>query len=65
MPQHAQLILGKFPVIRRDIGSFTIALGGTTEMQVKMDFKQARSFDIRIGDLLTVYTDVLYKSEGK
>lgn len=50
-----QCILGKFPVVKVTDSYFVLKLGGTTEMTVT---RPPRS-DIRDGDFLTLYTEVL------
>ncbi len=50
-----QCILGKFPVVRVADSHFVLKLGGTTEMRIT---RPPRS-DIRDGDLLTLYTEVM------
>lgn len=49
-----RLVLGKFPVVRMDHFTFTLKLGGTTEMTVS----RPPQADVRDGDLLTLYTEV-------
>ncbi len=50
-----QLILGKFPVVRLTDTHFVLKLGGTTEMTIQ----RPPRCDIRDGDLLTLYTEVM------
>jgi hypothetical protein len=50
-----QLVLGKYPVVYVDDFKFRLKLGGTTEITMQ---RPDRS-DIRDGDLLTLYTEVL------
>ena len=49
-----RLVLGKFPVVKIDHLTFTLKLGGTTEMTVQ----RPPQVDVRDGDLLTLYTEV-------
>lgn len=52
-----RLILGKFPVVRQTSNSFTLKIGGTTEMTIlKPDH-----VDIRDGDMMMLYTEALVK----
>ncbi len=57
MPNQSRLVLvlGKFPVVKRQGNKFTLKLGGTTEMTVIAP----PMADVRDGDLLTLYTEVL------
>jgi len=51
-----KLVLGKFRVISRTELEMKVALGGSTTMTVGVE-----SFmDVREGDLITLYTEVLY-----
>lgn len=50
------LILGKFRVTERDNAGMKIALGGSTTMTVTLP----DGVDVRAGDILTFYTEVLY-----
>lgn len=50
------LVLGKFRVTERQTNLMKIALGGSTTMTCTLP-DQA---DVREGDLLTLYTEVLY-----
>ena len=50
------LILGKFRVVERTEGTMKLALGGSTTMTVALP-EQA---DVRSGDILTLYTEVLH-----
>lgn len=50
-----QLVLGKFPVVKVTSTNFVLKLGGTTEMTIQ----RPALADIRDGDLLTLYTEVL------
>jgi hypothetical protein len=59
----AQLVLGKYRVIERTGNRFRLALGGTTEFTVDLPIGSIE-YDIRAGDLLTVYTEVLVKPKG-
>lgn len=56
----ATLTLGKFRVIERQADGFRLSLGGTTEMKVKFADTQL-NYDVRAGDLLTLYTEVLIR----
>ena len=51
----ARLILGKFRVLERTETSMKVALGGSTTMTVSVE----PFMDVRDGDLLTLYTEVL------
>lgn len=51
----ARLILGKFRVLERDELSMKVALGGSTTMTVGLE----SYMDVRAGDLITLYTEVL------
>ena len=53
----AVLTLGKYRVIERQADGFRLSLGGTTEMTVKFADNQL-NYDVRSGDLLTLYTEV-------
>jgi hypothetical protein len=55
-PLRYVLILGKYRVIERGEGVMKLALGGSTTMTVTLP-PQA---DVRAGDILTLYTEVLY-----
>lgn len=56
-PQRAVLTLGKYRVIERQADGFRLSLGGTTELRVKFADTQL-NYDVRAGDLLTIYTEV-------
>ena len=51
-----KLILGKFRVVQRDATHMKIALGGSTTMTVTV----ADYMDVNAGDIITLYTEVLY-----
>ena len=51
----ARLILGKFCVIDRTELEMKVALGGSTTMTVSVE----PFMDVKAGDLLTLYTEVL------
>ena len=53
----AQLVLGKYRVIERQADGFRLSLGGTTEIKVLFADQQL-NYDVRAGDLLTLYTEV-------
>lgn len=53
----ATLHLGKYRVIERQADGFRLSLGGTTELTVKFADQQL-NYDVREGDLLTLYTEV-------
>ncbi len=53
----ATLVLGKYRVLERLPDGFRLALGGTTELSVKFADAQL-NYDVRAGDLLTLYTEV-------
>lgn len=59
-PLRLVLVLGKFRVIERTDTSMKIALGGSTTMTVTLP-PQA---DVKDGDILTFYTEVLYAHSG-
>lgn len=50
------LVLGKFRVIERHDDVMKLALGGSTTMTVTLP----PNVDVRSGDILTFYTEVLY-----
>ena len=50
------LVLGKFRVTERTDATMKLALGGSTTMTVNLP----PHCDVREGDLLTLYTEVLY-----
>lgn len=47
-------VLGKFYVVAIERGVARISLGGTTEMRIPIPPRA----DLRVGDLLTYYTEV-------
>ena len=51
-----RLVLGKFRVLERTALEMKVALGGSTTMTVTLP----EYADVRAGDLLTLYTEVLY-----
>lgn len=51
-----QLVLGKFRVINRQNNLMKVALGGSTTMTCTLP----DGADVREGDILTFYTEVLY-----
>jgi len=53
----ARLILGKFRVLDRTELQMKVALGGSTTMTVSVE----PFMDVKAGDLLTLYTEVLLK----
>lgn len=53
----ATLVLGKYRVIERQADGFRLSLGGTTEMKV-LFADLGLNYDVREGDLLTLYTEV-------
>ena len=55
-PLRLILQLGKFRVIERENLSMKLALGGSTTMTVTLP----EYADVKSGDLLTLYTEVLY-----
>ena len=55
-PFRMVLVLGKFRVSERTAGAMKVELGGSTTMTVTLP-PQA---DVKAGDLLTFYTEVLY-----
>lgn len=57
MPRQRRLILvlGKFRVVKLVDRKMTLKLGGTTEMTIDLPAVA----DVRDGDLLTLYTEVL------
>jgi hypothetical protein len=58
-PKTTRLVLplGKFRVVERSENSMKIALGGSTTMTV---FGLPEFADVKAGDILTFYTEVLY-----
>ena len=50
------LVLGKFRVMEREEHLMKIALGGSTTMTVTLPDHA----DVKAGDLLTLYTEVLF-----
>ena len=55
-PLRLVLVLGKFRVSDRSANSMKIELGGSTTMTVTLP----DGADVKAGDLLTLYTEVLY-----
>ena len=55
-PLRLVLVLGKFRVLERENLQMKVALGGSTTMTISLP-PQA---DVKAGDLLTFYTEVLY-----
>lgn len=55
------LVLGKFRVIDRSGNKMKLKLGGSTTMDVILP----PNVDIRDGDLLTLYTEVLIAKQGE
>lgn len=51
-----RLVLGKYPVMERGNNVMKVALGGSTTMTITLP----DGADVRVGDLLTLYTEVLY-----
>ena len=60
-PFHLILNLGKYRVMERQNLQIKIALGGSTTMTVTLP-PQA---DVKEGDILTLYTEVLYAEPGE
>jgi hypothetical protein len=56
-PMRAVLPLGKGRVVAKDSRQFKIAIGGSTTITVQP--AHMSMYDIRDGDLLTLYTEVL------
>ena len=56
----AKLELGKAHIIDRGPDYFKIAIGGSTTITVSCNMDL---YDIRDGDLLTLYTEVLFKEQ--
>ena len=56
-PLRLVLVLGKFRVLEREANLMKLALGGSTTMTVTLPDRA----DVKAGDLLTLYTEVLYK----
>lgn len=50
------LNLGKYRVTERDANQMKLALGGSTTMTVSVE----DYMDVKAGDILTLYTEVLY-----
>lgn len=57
----AVLPLGKYRVTKIEGNNVTIHMGGTTNMTVTL--VNIEMYDIRVGDLLTYYTEVLFKEK--
>ncbi len=55
-PVRIVLVLGKFRVLERSELQMKVALGGSTTMTVGL----TSEMDVKAGDLLTLYTEVLY-----
>lgn len=55
------LVLGKFRVIDRTGNKMKLKLGGSTTMDVTLP----PNADVRDGDLLTLYTEVLYANSSQ
>lgn len=55
-PLRLVLVLGKFRVTERENLQIKIALGGSTTMTVTLPDRA----DVKAGDILTFYTEVLY-----
>lgn len=55
-PMRLVLILGKFRVTERENNLMKVALGGSTTMTVTLPDRA----DVKAGDILTFYTEVLY-----
>lgn len=55
----AVLPIGKYRVTKIDGNNISIFLGGTTTMTVTL--VNIDMYDIRVGDLLSFYTEVLFK----
>lgn len=54
------LVLGKFRVKERQDRKMVLKLGGSTEITVNLP----EHADVREGDLLTLYTEVLFDAKG-
>lgn len=59
----AKLIIGKYTVTERYHDGFNLSLGGTTRMHVKFA-DLGLNYDVRSGDLLTLYTEVFINPPG-
>lgn len=57
-PLRLVLVLGKFRVTDRTESAMKLALGGSTTMTCTLP----DGADVKAGDLLTLYTEVLYKA---
>jgi hypothetical protein len=57
------LELGKFRVVDRSSASFKVALGGSTTMTITPPIPMDQ-LDVRDGDILTLYTEVLLAQPG-
>jgi hypothetical protein len=55
-PLRLVLVLGKFRVLERENLQMKVALGGSTTMTITLPAQA----DVKAGDLLTFYTEVLY-----
>ncbi len=58
-PMRIVLVLGKFRVTERTETHMKIALGGSTTMTCNV----TKDMDVKAGDLLTFYTEVLYNGK--
>jgi hypothetical protein len=65
MPEQlrAKLVLGKYRITTRHHDGFRLNLGGTTEMDVKFA-DLGLNYDVREGDILTLYTEVFINPPG-
>lgn len=57
-PLRIILNLGKYRVTERDNLSMKLALGGSTTMTIGLE----PFMDVKSGDILTLYTEVLYNA---
>ena len=58
-PLRLVLVLGKFRVTEREANQMKLALGGSTTMTVTLPDRA----DVKAGDLLTLYTEVLFDAK--
>lgn len=61
-PVRAILPLGKFRIIEKGSSYIKVALGGSTTMTINLN--HIHLYDIREGDLLTYYTEILVAGQG-
>ncbi len=62
-PLRAKLLLCKAPIVDRGPGWFKINIEGTVTMVVRPN-AGTDHLDLRDGDMLSIYTEVLFRQEG-